>query len=172
MKFALVFSLCFITACAQHQPQFYSFSPTVGRGLGTSFASSGEGRITAVRVWENSGSYIRAFQLRYDYAWTQIYGRNNGEEQELVLYDEEAIVQISGKYSTSNFIYQLIFVTSRGRILMAGQPVGTSFNFYPEHSHCELLLISGRADYNGLTAIAAHWGMVYPANGNNTMMVH
>ncbi|CAB1334740.1 unnamed protein product [Coregonus sp. 'balchen'] len=36
----------------------YSYSSAVGQGGGTPFASSGEGRITAVRVWENNNAYI------------------------------------------------------------------------------------------------------------------
>ncbi|CAB1334764.1 unnamed protein product, partial [Coregonus sp. 'balchen'] len=60
----------------------YSYSSAVGLGTGTPFASSGEGRITAVRVWENNNNnyyysyyynnnvYINGFQLRYDYTWS------------------------------------------------------------------------------------------------------
>ena len=46
------------------------------------------------------------------------------------------ILQVSGKYSPSNFIYQLIFVTSKGRLLIAGQPVQViSFIYFPVHSY-------------------------------------
>lgn len=36
----------------------YSYSTAVGGGSGTSFSSDGQGRITAVRVWEITGNYI------------------------------------------------------------------------------------------------------------------
>ncbi|KAJ8354220.1 hypothetical protein SKAU_G00217870 [Synaphobranchus kaupii] len=177
MIYILIFSLYCLTAGAQsYVPQYYSFSPAVGRGSGTSYSSSGEGRITAIRVWEINGAYIRGFQLRYGYAWTPVYGRNINEELEMLLFEDEAIVQISGTYNPGNFIYQLIFVTNRGRFLMAGQPTGKSFNFYPRHSQSELRLISGRNDSSGITSIAAHWGMVYPVapgvpmSGNGTML--
>lgn len=38
--------------------EYYSFSPPVGTNGGTSFALSGNGRITAIRLWENTGSFI------------------------------------------------------------------------------------------------------------------
>lgn len=39
-------------------------------------------------------------------------------------------LQISGKYHPSNYIYQLMMVTSKGRILLVGQPTQVQ-NFYP-----------------------------------------
>ncbi|KAK6327000.1 hypothetical protein J4Q44_G00026450 [Coregonus suidteri] len=60
----------------------YSYSSAVGQGGGTPFASSGEGRITAVRVWENNNyyyyyyynnnAYINGFQLRYSNTWSPV----------------------------------------------------------------------------------------------------
>ncbi|KAJ8290776.1 hypothetical protein GJAV_G00017370 [Gymnothorax javanicus] len=164
----LVISLCCVTAGAlsivppyvrQYQ---YSFSPSVGRGNGNSFATEGEGAITGVKVWESSSAYIRGLQLQFNGKWAAIHGRSLNEEHEFLLFDNEAIVQILGKANPSNFIYQLMFVTNRGRIFMVGQPVGTSFNHSPTYWGSELMKISGRADGNGITAIAAHWGSQAP----------
>ncbi|XP_064201838.1 zymogen granule membrane protein 16-like [Anguilla rostrata] len=164
MIYVLIFSLCCLTARALYLPLDYS--PAVGRGSGNSFASSGEDRITGVRVWEISGSYIRGLQLKYDYTWTPVFGQSLNEQQEMLLFDDEAIVQISGKYNPGNYVYQLMFVTNRGRFLIAGQPIGTSFNFYPNHRQGELRLISGRSDSNGITSIAALWATAYPVAPN------
>ncbi|KAJ8415742.1 hypothetical protein AAFF_G00402990 [Aldrovandia affinis] len=163
MFFSLIFSLCCVTAWAlpQYQPQYYSFSPTVGRGHGESFASVGEGRITGVRIWEQSNSYIKGFQLKYENVWTPIYGSTSNEETELLLFEGEAIVQISGKYNPPNYIYCLRFVTSRGRSLIAGQPTGNSFNFYPVDGQSELQIVSGRSDGTGIASIGAHWALIY-----------
>lgn len=39
--------------------EHYSFSRTVGRGNGgTTFSTEGEGKITAVRLWEHNNAYI------------------------------------------------------------------------------------------------------------------
>ncbi|KAJ8409860.1 hypothetical protein AAFF_G00219190 [Aldrovandia affinis] len=78
--------------------------------------------------------------------------------QEITLFEDEAIVQISGKYQ--HYIQSLVFITNRGRFLMAGQPYGASFNFYPAHSESELRLLSGQVHY-AITSIGAHWGIVY-----------
>ncbi|XP_030644407.1 zymogen granule membrane protein 16-like [Chanos chanos] len=136
----------------------YSYSTAVGRGLGNAFATSGEGRITALRVWELTNNYITGFQLKYDYYWHPIVGRNVSNMVEMTLFEGETFVQVSGKYNPSNYISQLLFVTNRGRSLVAGQPTGFSFNHYPAHSVEELRLLSGRADNNGITALGAHWG--------------
>ncbi|KAJ8409861.1 hypothetical protein AAFF_G00219200 [Aldrovandia affinis] len=172
----LVLCLLCASTWAQYQPQYYSYSTAVGGGSGTSYASSGEGRITAVRVWENSGSFITGFQLKYDYAWSQMYGRNATNVVEMSLFEDEAFIQISGKYNPSNYIFQVVFVTSRGRSLLAGQPSSISFNFYPIHVQSELRILSGRFNGVGITSIGAHWGMVYGTAyptammGNNTML--
>ncbi|XP_019946805.2 zymogen granule membrane protein 16 [Paralichthys olivaceus] len=143
----------------------YSFSGSIG-GSGNSFASDGKGRITAVRVWEIQGQYITGIQLRYDYIWSKVLGRVYGTVNEMPLFDGEAIVQLSGKYH-SNYIYQVIFVTSRGRFLIVGQPYQKSFNFYPTYPDTELRMLSGRTNGNGITSMGAHWAAQY-SNSTST----
>lgn len=100
--------------------------------------------------------------------------------------------QVSGKYH-SNYIYQMIFMTSRGRSLVVGQPIQVftffssvnivatyghvltldslsqaSFNMYPKYEDAELRMLSGRVNSAGITALAAHWGVVYMDQGNST----
>ena len=105
------------------------------------------------------------FQLRYGFTWTPVYGQKRDVEHEWLLFPNETIVQVSGKYHPSHYIYELIFATNKCRMFKVGQPTGTSFNFYPEEGQLELKLISGRENGNGLTAIAAHWGVsMKPAN--------
>ncbi|XP_062421485.1 zymogen granule membrane protein 16-like [Pungitius pungitius] len=89
----------------------------------------------------NISDDLTRIQLRYGAIWTQRAGREFGLPQELELFDRETIVQVSGKYH-SNYIYQIKFVTSRGRSLFAGQPLYASFNFYASHPDAELKLLS------------------------------
>ncbi|XP_019220419.1 zymogen granule membrane protein 16 isoform X2 [Oreochromis niloticus] len=138
----------------------YSYSRDVGGGSGSSFSTEGEGRITAIRVWEIYGAYITGIQLRYDNSWADVVGRIYDTPQEMELFDGEAIDQISGKFD-NNYIYQVIFGTSRGRSLIVGQPTQGSFNFYPNHPDAELRLLSGRFNGNGITSLGAHWGVVF-----------
>ncbi|XP_034058613.1 zymogen granule membrane protein 16-like [Gymnodraco acuticeps] len=77
--------------------------------------------ITGIRLWETSSSYITGLQLRYGFSWGQMVGRELNSVQELILNEGESFIQVSGKYR-SNYIYQLIFVTSSGRSLIVGQP--------------------------------------------------
>ncbi|XP_023266213.1 zymogen granule membrane protein 16-like [Seriola lalandi dorsalis] len=163
----LVFAVLCASCLAKPALVHYSYSLAVGGGSGTSFSSEGEGRITAVRVWETNNAYITGIQLRYEFIWSKKIGRAVGNPQELNLFDGEVIVQISGKYH-SNYIYQVIFVTSRGRSLIVGQPIQNSFNFYPTHMDAELKLLSGRYNSNGITSLGAHWGVVYMDQGNST----
>ncbi|XP_053183595.1 zymogen granule membrane protein 16-like [Scomber japonicus] len=163
----LFFALLCATCMAKPGLVHFSYSRAVGDGSGTSFSSEGQGRITAVRVWEKSNSYITGIQLRYDYVWSQRLGRSYGTAKEMVLFDDEVIVQVSGKYH-SNYIYQVMFVTSRGRFLTAGQPYQRSFNFYPTHPEAELRLLSGRYNGNGITSLGAHWGVIFMKQGNST----
>ncbi|XP_069549219.1 zymogen granule membrane protein 16-like [Brachyistius frenatus] len=164
----LVFAALCASCLAKSGLANYSYSRAVGGGSGTSFSSEGEGRITAIKAWETTNAYIVGIQLRYDYIWSPMVGRAVGNSHELELFDGEVIVQISGKYHT-NYIYQLIFVTSRGRSLIVGQPYQRSFNFYAGHPDAELKLLSGRFNSNGITSLGAHWGMV-PMDERNTTM--
>ncbi|XP_062385764.1 zymogen granule membrane protein 16-like [Sardina pilchardus] len=159
-------SLLVASTLAQGAMDYYSFSPPVGRGTGTAYATSGEGRITAVRVWEQNNNQITGFQLKYGFAWTPRIGRNTSSRVDISLFDDEAIVQVSGKYNPNRFIQQVLFVTSRGRFLSAGQPSGLSFNHYPTDSGSELRILSGRFDANGITSLGAHWARVDASNGN------
>ncbi|XP_022046086.1 zymogen granule membrane protein 16-like [Acanthochromis polyacanthus] len=138
----------------------YSFSKAVGGGSGTSFSTEGPGGIRAVRVWEISSAYITGIQLKNSSHWSPLVGKKVGTALEINLFDGETISQISGKYHT-NYIYQVIFVTSRGRLLVAGQPTQSSFNFYPHHPKAELKMLSGRFNGHGITSLAAHWAAAY-----------
>eukprot|EP00066_Takifugu_rubripes_P003429 XP_003965982.1 PREDICTED: zymogen granule membrane protein 16 [Takifugu rubripes] len=136
----------------------YSFSPSVGSGTGTSFSLAGNDKITAVRLYEAPNAYISGIQLQFGGIWTTLIGRKLGTALELDLEDDEHIIQVSGKFHQSNYIYQLIFDTSAGRYLRAGQPVQNSFNMYATSKDQQLVILSGRFNTAGITAIAAHWG--------------
>ncbi|CAL8262023.1 unnamed protein product [Boreogadus saida] len=148
-------------ACLAKSNEHYSYSPALGQGSGTPFSSKEEGSITGVKVWENPNSFITGIQLRHGTKWGHLNGRVTTSEARLDLFVGEAIIQVSGKYNPSNFIYQLIFVTNKGRSLIAGQPLQNSFNFYPKHAEAELLMLSGRFNSAGIRSLGAHWGRVY-----------
>ncbi|XP_056448687.1 sialic acid-binding Ig-like lectin 14 [Gadus chalcogrammus] len=150
--------------------EYSSYSPALGSGGGTPFVTSGEGRITGVKVWEQPGNHITGFQLRYGTRWDRAVGLVVHAPLRLDLFKGETITQVSGKYRSADYIYQLIFVTSRGRSLITGMPFETSFNFYPEHAEEELRMLSGRFDSNGIRSLGAHWGVIQEATGygNNT----
>ncbi|RXN05972.1 zymogen granule membrane 16-like protein [Labeo rohita] len=140
-------------------PDLFSYSPAVGDGSGTEFSTASDGRITGIRVREYNyywGGYISGFQLKYESNWTAAVGVNSGSLLEMILYDKEAIIQISGKYY-SGYIYELVFMTNQGRFFKAGQSSGVSFNFYPTQKGNELRFLSGRQNGNGITSIGAHW---------------
>ncbi|XP_071357193.1 zymogen granule membrane protein 16-like [Trachinotus anak] len=160
MHYLVLFTLLAASALADVQPQYYSFSPAVGSGSGTSYSLTGEGRITAVRVWEAYNNYIYGFQFRYGLIWSSVVGSKSGNPLEMELFDDEAIIQISGKYA--HYVQSVVFTTTRGRTLRAGQPSGHSFNMYPTHSEAELRFISGRV-HGAITSIGAHWGVVHSA---------
>ncbi|KAM6974358.1 zymogen granule membrane protein 16-like [Tautogolabrus adspersus] len=167
MQYVVLFALLSACVLADYQPQYYSYSPAVGSGSGTPFSLTGDGRITAIRVWEVSNNYIYGFQFRYGYIWSSVVGVKSGDPQEMELFEDEAIVQISGKYNS--YIRSVVFVTNRGRSLHAGQPSGRSFNMYPTNSMAELRIISGRQ--SGLIyALGAHWAVVYESS-NSTALV-
>ncbi|XP_043994957.1 zymogen granule membrane protein 16-like [Gambusia affinis] len=155
MRFIAVFAL--LTACALADDSHYSISKSVGGGGGSSYSMVGDGSITGVRVWEVSSNYIYGFQLQYEFSgWTPVVGYVSGVPNEMILYDDEKIIQISGKYT--HYIQSIIFVTNKGRSLQVGQPSGHSFNMYPTHQDAELRFLSGWV--SGLpTALQAHWAV-------------
>ncbi|KAM4725183.1 zymogen granule membrane protein 16-like [Anableps anableps] len=155
MHYIAVFAL--LIACALADDSHYSFSKSVGSGGGSSYSVTGEGRITAVRVWEVYSNYIYGFQLRYGVVWTPVIGYVSGEPHELELFENERIIQISGKYS--QYIQSLIFVTDKGRSLYVGQASGNSFNMYPTHPDAELRFLSGRVS-GPPTSLQAHWAVL------------
>ncbi|XP_071771470.1 zymogen granule membrane protein 16-like [Centroberyx gerrardi] len=157
MLYLALVTLLVASALGDYQPQFYSFSPGVGSGSGSAYSLSGEGRITAVRLWEQYSNFIRGIQFRYDYSWSPVVGQKYGLPTEIELFEGEAIVQISGKYA--HYVQTVVFTTNKGRTLSAGQPAGLSFNMYPSHSQAELRFISGRV-HGGITSIGAHWAVV------------
>uniref|UniRef100_UPI0037E702D2 zymogen granule membrane protein 16-like n=1 Tax=Semicossyphus pulcher TaxID=241346 RepID=UPI0037E702D2 len=164
MHYVVLVALLSACVLADVQPQYYSFSPAVGSGSGTSYSLSGEGRITAVRVWEANNNYIYGFQFRYGNIWSAVVGIQSGIPQEIELYEDEAIIQISGKYA--HYVQSVVFTTNRGRTLQAGQPSGQSFNMYPNNTEAELRFISGRY-HGGITSIGAHWAAVYQPSVNH-----
>ncbi|KAG7225430.1 hypothetical protein INR49_027424, partial [Caranx melampygus] len=162
MHYVVLFTLLTAFVLADAQFQYYQYSPAVGSGSGSSYSLTGEGRITAVRVWEHYTNYIYSIQFRYGFIWSPVVGYRYGQPQEMEMFDGEAIIQISGKYD--HYLQSVVFVTNRGRSLHVGQPSGHSFNMYPTNSQAELRFISGR--YNGaITSIGAHWAIV---PNNNT----
>ncbi|CAJ1083205.1 hypothetical protein INR49_027424%2C partial [Xyrichtys novacula] len=163
MRYIVLVALLSACVLADVQPPFYSFSPSVGSGGGTSYSLRGEGRITAIKVWERSNSYINGIQFRYDYIWSPVVGRQSGDLQELELHEGETIIQISGKHS--GYIRSLVFITSEGRALFAGQGTGISFNMYPTNSMAELRFLSGRFS-SYISSIGAHWGVFYESHNS------
>uniref|UniRef100_A0A674EQ12 Jacalin-type lectin domain-containing protein n=1 Tax=Salmo trutta TaxID=8032 RepID=A0A674EQ12_SALTR len=153
--FSILVVTVFLASCLAMHP--YSYSSAVGQGGGTPFASYGEGRITAVRV----NAYISGIQLRYGYTWSPVLGSKGGLKQEIELFNDEAIVEVSGKYNPADYICYLVLTTNMGRTLSAGLPNQVSFNFYPVNVGNELRLLSGRFNGAGITSIGAHWGLVY-----------
>ncbi|XP_077405821.1 zymogen granule membrane protein 16-like [Vanacampus margaritifer] len=159
-----------ITALADDSTdsQSYSFSPHVGSGLGLSYALTGNGRITGVRVWEAYNNFIYGLQLRFGYTWNRPIGYQYGHILEINLFDDEAIVELSGKYA--HYIQSLVFTTNLGRSLHAGQPRGHSFNMHPITEKAELRFISGRF-HGAITSIGAHWAVVSEPYGTNRKYV-
>uniref|UniRef100_A0A4W5QE39 Jacalin-type lectin domain-containing protein n=1 Tax=Hucho hucho TaxID=62062 RepID=A0A4W5QE39_9TELE len=147
-------SVLLASCLAMSMKEPYSYSSAVVQGGGTPFASSGEGRITGVRVWENINYYY--------YYYCYYYNSNT-------YTGDGAIVQVSGKYNPRNYIYTLVFTTNRGHSLLSGQPKHVSFNFYPAHMGNELRLLSGCFNGAGITSIGVHWGLVnMEGDGNST----
>lgn len=99
-----------------------------------------------------------------------MFGREGGEKQEMELFNDEAIVEVSGKYNPADYICYLVLTTNMGRTLSAGQPSQVSFNFYPANMGNELRLLSGRFNGAGITSIGAHWGLVYMEGAGNSTL--
>uniref|UniRef100_A0A8C8VKN2 Jacalin-type lectin domain-containing protein n=1 Tax=Pelusios castaneus TaxID=367368 RepID=A0A8C8VKN2_9SAUR len=138
----------------------FSYSGEYGSAVGTSFSYSGDhllGPITAFRIWEYSNSFIKAVQFQYAGKWSKTYGYEQGTYHEVTLFPGEDITQVSGKHHT--YVYQLIFITSHGRIFFFGQPAGESFNAVPLEHGNSLAFISGHHNGVGITGIAMHWDM-------------
>lgn len=153
------FALLVLSAWANAQPQSYSYSPPAGTGGGNPYTINGEGRITAVRVWDNYNGHIYGIQLRYGYIWSHVAGYTTSDRHDIELFEDESIIQISGKFA--HYVQSLVITTSRGRTLMAGQPNGRSFNMYTTNTAAELRFLSGRY-HGGLTSIGAHWAIFEP----------
>ncbi|XP_012725908.1 zymogen granule membrane protein 16 [Fundulus heteroclitus] len=159
MHYLTIFAL--LVAYAWAEDSHYSFSPSVGSGSGTSFSITGEERITAIRVWELYGNHIYGIQVRHGSVWSQIAGYTYNNPIEFELFEDERIIQVSGKHA--HYIQSLIFVTNKGRSMFAGQPSGNSFNMYPTHQDAELRFISGRY-HGGLSSFQAHWAVLNESN--------
>ncbi|XP_012725907.2 zymogen granule membrane protein 16 [Fundulus heteroclitus] len=159
MHYLTIFAL--LVAFAWAEDSHYSFSPSVGSGSGTSFSITGEERITAIRVWERYGNHIYGIQIRYGSVWSQIAGYTYGSPIEFELFEDEKIIQVSGKHA--HYIQSLIFVTSKGRSMFAGQPSGHSFNMYPTHQDAELRFLSGTY-HGGLSSFQPHWAILNDSN--------
>ncbi|XP_077405872.1 zymogen granule membrane protein 16-like [Vanacampus margaritifer] len=135
----------------------YAFSQPVGPGGGQSFSLSGDGSITAVRLWEFFNNRVAGIQFRYGYTWSPVIGLAVGAPKEIELFKDEVIIQISGKYT--GHIQSLVFITNKCRRLQAGQPGGHSFNMYAPSMETELLLVSGQIKGGSIiTFFGAHWG--------------
>ncbi|XP_031442537.1 zymogen granule membrane protein 16-like [Clupea harengus] len=161
------FSCADLTLLQAHHPlssltsaSYFSFSPAVGSGSGSSYTITGMGRITAVKIGDYSNGHVQGIQLRYGFTWSPVVGYIGNDVHEIELFDDEFIVQISAHY-----IQTLMIVTNRGRSLIAGQPSGQTFNMYAIHPRAELRFLSGRV-HGGLTSIASHWAVLsMPTNG-------
>ncbi|XP_059195889.1 zymogen granule membrane protein 16-like [Centropristis striata] len=156
--FTFLFLAAFCASCLA-APSSYFYSPAVGPGAGSSFSTQGDGGITGLRVWERNNAYITGIQVSNGNIWGPVFGRSTGHIlHEIELFDGETITQVSGKHTTS-YIYQVIFLTSRGRALIAGQPTTTSFNLYGNKPDQVLMMLSGRHNTAGITSLGAHWGV-------------
>ncbi|KAM4025394.1 zymogen granule membrane protein 16-like isoform 2-T6 [Anomaloglossus baeobatrachus] len=134
-----------------------SFVGEYGAGGGTAFSFSSEqlkGPITGLRVRENP-SHIIGIQFKYGASWGPYYGNPSGTLLEILLHQGENITQVSGK--VASYVNELVFVTSRGRILKFGQPSGNSFNDFPLFDGTVLRYVSGRYS-SVLHSIGFHWG--------------
>ncbi|XP_075037533.1 zymogen granule membrane protein 16-like [Mixophyes fleayi] len=146
------------TATFSVQSRFSSYSGEHGAGGGTAFSFSSEqlnGPITGLRVRENP-SHVIGIQFQYGGTWGPYYGNPSGTLHEVLLHGGESITQVSGK--VASYVNELIFVTSRGRLLRFGQPSGNSFNDFPLFEGTALRYVSGRFS-SVIHSIGFHWGV-------------
>ncbi|KAK6469307.1 zymogen granule membrane protein 16-like [Huso huso] len=101
-------------------------------------------------------------QVQHGYYWNTVCGTGSGTVHEFQLHSDEKIIQASGKYY--DYVYQITFVTNKGRTFTVGQPIGSSFNFYPVYGQSELRYFTGRYNPVGLTSIGFHWGVPFSAS--------
>nr|XP_003228266.3 PREDICTED: zymogen granule membrane protein 16 [Anolis carolinensis] len=142
-----------------------SYSGEFGGSGGKRFSHAGnqmEGPITALRVRANQ-YYIVGLQFRYCRQWSDYVGGTDGEMEEIFLYDDEDIIQITGRYDS--YIQNLVFITNQRRSFVFGAYNGYSyygyrgftFNAVPLYRSAVLRYISGRsASY--IDALSFHWG--------------
>ncbi|XP_020795000.2 zymogen granule membrane protein 16-like [Boleophthalmus pectinirostris] len=146
----------------------FSYSDYAGSNSGIHFTLDGEPdqRLTSIRIWDNNGAYINGIQFSFGKIWGDRIGYPNGRilEIDLDTDNNEAIIQISGKYS--RYLNWLVFVTNKGRFFYAGTPSGISFNMYPGYPGMELRAISGTL-HGALTGIAVHWAMPPPPSSDS-----
>ncbi|KAG8535677.1 hypothetical protein GDO81_027997, partial [Engystomops pustulosus] len=95
-------------------------------------------------------------QFQYGGTWGPYYGDTSGKPLEILLLRGENITQVSGK--VASYVNELIFVTSRGRILKFGQPSGSCFNDFPLYEGTVLRYVSGRYS-SVIHSIGFHWGL-------------
>ncbi|KAM3821858.1 zymogen granule membrane protein 16 [Vipera latastei] len=107
----------------------------------------------AIRIRVNSW-YITGLQVRYGKEWSNYVGGNSGDLEEIFLFPEESIIQVSGKYRS--YVQQMVFVTDQGRYFPFGKDVGTSFNAAPLFPNTVLRYFSGRSS-SAINAIGFHW---------------
>ena len=79
--------------------------------------------------------------MRCGKVWSDYVGGTQGDLEELFLYPEESVVQVSGKYSS--YLRKLVFVTDKFHFLAFGKDTGTSFNAVPLDPNTVLRFISG-----------------------------
>ncbi|XP_063788564.1 zymogen granule membrane protein 16-like [Pseudophryne corroboree] len=145
------------TAASSVQSRLSSFVGEYGAGGGTAFSYSSDqlnGQITGLRVRENH-NHVIGIQLQYGGIWGSYYGNPSGTLLEVILHRGETITQASGK--VASYVNELVFVTSKGRVLKFGQPSGNSFNDFPLYEGSVLRYVSGRYS-SVIHSIGFHWG--------------
>ncbi|XP_062813838.1 zymogen granule membrane protein 16 isoform X2 [Anolis carolinensis] len=107
--------------------------------------------------------FLFCLQFSYCRLWSEYVGGTDGEMQEIFLYDDEDIIQITGKYDS--YIQNLVFLTNKQRSFVFGASSGYTyhgyrgftFNAVPLYRSAVLRYVSGRsASY--IDALGFHWG--------------